>query len=414
MSQHIFEGKILDIKTDYPVANASIQILQTKIGTTSDSKGKFTIEFDAYPIVFVVKHIGFEEETITVTKKANDRPIVYLIPKSNLLEEVTVRAKNVPIAISEPEEYTISDFTLLENKVYRLEHHGIFEKYKVAVTDLTGKVESDLKLEKLKKIEGLYRSCHGEVYVLTATYAHPLIKDTKRKIQLGRKVSIDTFNLFIKPCKAVYQYKLYYQNKRFNELMSIISSYNIKTGERKKIRTIANENQISNYQNELGIILLSEDISNMEEISVKENTKIRDLQEEGDFLQYVFYKPEYPVFTVFANNQLFILNHAEKKLETYVQDEKVSEVELPYVGEKEWLRWITVDQITEKIYTLFDLKEGIGVKELNTRTGELKLISIIDTQVQNYKSVEISNGIVFYLKDAGPTNTTLELNKIKM
>ena len=39
----IFEGRVLDIN-DFPIADVNVQILETEVGTSTDSEGYFFIE----------------------------------------------------------------------------------------------------------------------------------------------------------------------------------------------------------------------------------------------------------------------------------------------------------------------------------------------------------------------------------
>ena len=52
-----------------------------------------------------------------------------LIPKTNLLNEITVTAEHQVKSISDVEKYSINDFVVLDNKIYRLEYHGVLKKY---------------------------------------------------------------------------------------------------------------------------------------------------------------------------------------------------------------------------------------------------------------------------------------------
>ena len=81
-------GKILDAATGLPVPYASISVLNTTIGTTSNAEGEFELKA-ALPGRLVVSELGHRRDTVAVT--AGTAPLlVRLQPATVQLPEVQV------------------------------------------------------------------------------------------------------------------------------------------------------------------------------------------------------------------------------------------------------------------------------------------------------------------------------------
>lgn len=83
--QHL-NGKVLDAATGQPVPYASISVLNTTIGTTSNAEGEFELR-TALPGRLVISELGHRRDTVAVT--AASPLLVRLQPSSVALPEVT-------------------------------------------------------------------------------------------------------------------------------------------------------------------------------------------------------------------------------------------------------------------------------------------------------------------------------------
>ena len=81
-------GKVLDASTGQPVPYASISVLNSPLGTTSNAEGEFELGGVALPGKLVVSELGHQRDTVTV---ATAGPLqIRLRPASVLLPEVQV------------------------------------------------------------------------------------------------------------------------------------------------------------------------------------------------------------------------------------------------------------------------------------------------------------------------------------
>ena len=87
-----FSGYIFDLESGEPIFNANIYIPSQDIGTTSNKKGKFTLEdIIAFPIQIEVSHIGYKPLTFTL-KKISLSNKFFLEKKAVVFDELVVTA----------------------------------------------------------------------------------------------------------------------------------------------------------------------------------------------------------------------------------------------------------------------------------------------------------------------------------
>ncbi len=407
--QFTYQGKLIDVNTNQVIEGVNVKINNEKRGEVSDKNGIFQLEIKRLPTTITISHIGYESEKLVIESETQEEVLIFLLPKVNVLSEVTVSEENEIQSISDVEKYSVRDFAILGDQVFRLEYHGVFKKCILSVTDVLGKEKSSLKLREIKKVKRLYKSCDQLLYLLSASHAYPL-RNNENELSLGPKIQIDTFNRFIQTCKLKIDETYYYVNKRHNGLTSVISKYDITKKENTQLKIIANKQQVQGYEADRGLIELSQYITNIDQAEgVTTNTNVRDIQEEGDFLLQVFYKPEYPVYICQQEEKLIFLNHIEQKIEHYQEEDLELEVKADYVLDENWMKKVVIDPKTEKIYGVFDFRKGLGIKEINTKTGETKLVGIIETATQNYETIQIQEGLIFYLKEDQTNGAIMEL-----
>ncbi len=106
MAQSDISGKVMDAKTTEPLIGATIILKGTTKGTTTDINGEFIIDFlTELPANILLSYIGYESQEITLSN--NQHRVIYLVPLSTSMNEVTVTARRrseelqkIPIPIS--------------------------------------------------------------------------------------------------------------------------------------------------------------------------------------------------------------------------------------------------------------------------------------------------------------------------
>ena len=87
-AQQRVSGKILDAATGQPIPYASISVLNTTTGTTSNDEGEFELRGIALPARLVLSELGHERDTVTVATATP--PPFRLRPASVMLPEVAL------------------------------------------------------------------------------------------------------------------------------------------------------------------------------------------------------------------------------------------------------------------------------------------------------------------------------------
>ncbi|WP_439128291.1 TonB-dependent receptor, partial [Polaribacter sp.] len=93
LAQNTLKGMIMDKqnpKDHLGVPGATVNWLNTSIGTVTNEKGWFTIPYKPEYKKLVVSYIGYKTDTITITSL---EPLHHFITPENSLEEITVKSK---------------------------------------------------------------------------------------------------------------------------------------------------------------------------------------------------------------------------------------------------------------------------------------------------------------------------------
>ena len=86
---HTLKGKVVDAKNNEGIASVSIQLIDTKISTTTDSLGFFDFQVpEQSEYNLRVSHVSFINQDISV--RANDSALIQMQVDNLLLQQVDV------------------------------------------------------------------------------------------------------------------------------------------------------------------------------------------------------------------------------------------------------------------------------------------------------------------------------------
>ncbi|MEM1321045.1 MAG: carboxypeptidase-like regulatory domain-containing protein, partial [Bacteroidota bacterium] len=209
ISQQAIRGKITDATTQNAISGATVQIKDSSKGTTTDDNGIFVLPPTPFPVELIISYIGYETQSLIIEAPVADLLQIALTPSVTLLEEIIVSSESEEITLSEFKEYSVKDFEIIDSQLIWIEYHGTFDADILTLSDLDGQALNNLDLKDINQIEGLFKSCNNQVYLLTKYWGYPItIEETA--LSLGQAISIDTLDAYIKPCKAQDQDWLYY------------------------------------------------------------------------------------------------------------------------------------------------------------------------------------------------------------
>jgi len=388
------KGIVVDGITDAPIPNANIQLQFSNLGTNSNEQGQFAIDIKSTSANLIFTHVNYEKhiEFIDVNLKFIT---VKLYPKSNIIDEISISARSPLDTISQQKQYSVTSYELLEDYVFWIENHGTLKR-KLSFKNLSSNLEKSIWLDTIKNVEVLHRSCNQRMYLTSKTHSYS-ISIINDKIILGGKTPIKQFNQFVKPCMLRNGHDLFYLRAKFNGLQTIYVKYNLKDETLNNFRVISEKELIDGYFEDLGVMIQSQDINNITTNDQYTNSKIRNIQEKGDFLTEVFYKPVVSNFIYSVDQNLIIINHIDNQIEFYSEDVLENTIEIQYNKTENWLKHIVLDQETKEVYTLLRSTKGIELRRINIQTGESEFVAYLETDFPNFKTVKVHKGVAYFL-----------------
>jgi len=157
------------------------------------------------------------------------------------------------------------------------------------------------------------------------------------------------------------------------------------------------EEELQNYQRELGLIEYGNNADNMGEVSREENTVIRRAQHRSAFLQNFMYDNPKDNFLFVTPQQIVLFNHDEQLIEFYQLDGRFDHaIPARYADEPKWKgKAILQDRKTGTFFTLLSSPDGFQLAEIDLQTGTLKTVQPL--HVQFYDKIVIYNRTAFVL-----------------
>jgi CarboxypepD_reg-like domain len=83
------KGIVKDSITKQPIAYAAVLIENTKTGVNTESDGTFNIDYKGTEKKLIISALGYQEKKVIATN-TNE---IYLSPKPNLIEEISIQSK---------------------------------------------------------------------------------------------------------------------------------------------------------------------------------------------------------------------------------------------------------------------------------------------------------------------------------
>ena len=94
LAQTTIRGNVIDNSTGDPMFSASVVVVETGQGVTTDFDGLFRLEVARLPVVLQVSFIGFGSESVTVSSD-RDKIVIKLSPDQILIEAAEVVGKRI-------------------------------------------------------------------------------------------------------------------------------------------------------------------------------------------------------------------------------------------------------------------------------------------------------------------------------
>lgn len=388
-SQQTFEGRVIDADDESPLLGANISIDGTLLGTSTDEKGRFSIQSGQFPIILTVSYLGYKTQKVTVLNTTKNAITVRLVPAKTQLSEVVISDKPMITPVSET-PYHVKDYVFYNDYIILLVYRNIFKKHSLLLVDENGKTLSECSIKDWKPIR-FHEGCLGGIHLMTSSFAVQLYVRGEEILFFPQKIEILVFEAEVEPCvTSTASHVIFVTKKHLSQEIKYTAIDKNKSAEKNIVATIRDEVNIA----------LLEDEQSFQQLKamVNENSGRSNIGSElGDivFTQKILYKPVYaPLFEY--KDTFFIFDHANhfiKKMN--ILGETLSDIPIDYDSEKKWRKAIIFDHELGKAYTLFDTQWAIELKEINLLTGEIGNTILLD---RPYVSrISIKNDFLFFL-----------------
>ena len=238
--------------------------------------------------------------------------------------------------------------------------------------------------------------CLDQLYISNKKYAIRLDYQNEN-LGLLEKTPILKFEKVFKHCINSNEHSLFYEVRLENGLLKkyILSDKN--SGNTLKLKEVNYQKRIDLYNSKKGLIARADISSNMGDITVAENEKIRDLQEEADFLETVFFRNYIENYLFSKDEEIVLFNCDEKKIEFFNKEGKlVNWVEMQFEPViNAGFKAIISDKETGVFYSIFKESGKFKLGQIDLKTGKITLKTSIEAST--IKKAEIIRGRLFLL-----------------
>ena len=370
----ILTGKITDSKSGQPISNANIYVKGSMYGVKSNQNGFYKINIKQIPSSITFSHIGYAEKQILIEKSKNIFNIS-LESQSSELNGITITPKK-PENIIKGKPLYVKDFNFYNDYILLLAYkYKSLNEAELILMKTNGDTLLSLQVNSPEKI---YKDCLGYNHLIEKENAFQIFYDSA-KLQLLYPTESENYEAKLSPCIEVIYNQYYFRHYTANKQILNYIRYNSEAKKQSEFITISDKKALRRLKDKSRLM-------NMDGYT----------EFDERFEQMCFYSPLYsPLLEI--NDTAYIFNFVDSKIERYTSDGKfINEVNIDFHLKKKWRKEILLDEITNKVYTLYR-EDGIStIQEINITTGELGSAFKISKYVF-IDQIKIRNGIAYFL-----------------
>lgn len=377
-SQEIISGYVLDSLSLLPLENVSIRLMNTNQGVSTDKEGYFKISIAELPAGISVSHIGYRTKTITVNEKEAQNIRILLSKETTMLPEVVIGSEKIQNIISD-KRISILDYEFYENNILLLAKSYATFGFQLILINEGGTVLATQKIE--GKASALIKDCLGFLHLVREhtidevsfsgsipSFNYQRTKSDFNK-SLGRCLEIEQNRIYIAQSFYHHQGLIYYSIDRSDPFPIPV-----------KITEIINGNIIEMLKDE------------------QRFSQMGGIPYTGDdrrFAKEFMFLPIYaPLFKI--ADSIYIFNHLQSRIESYVNDSMVKQTPVTYHQDKYWKRKLYPDKARNKIYSFYEKNGVTFFREINIRTGLAEKTFKIPESLF-IENIKINNGHVYFI-----------------
>ena len=392
-------GVIKNQDTHLPVEGVNIQLQNTNIGTSTNSQGVFDLRVRSLPAALTVTHISFYGKQILATQNTADSMIILLSPRLVTLAEAEITAETYRVFKGSHQE--IIDYNFIDSNLLILSYNLNKNRYELILSDENFDTISINDISYLKKPKQLFKDCTGSCHLLTKDSAYQVYSDNQ-STQLVYPIPLDKFYSILGDCLFETDTHVAFEDKANNNPKKEYAAIDV-----SDLPSLSSGNEKWKHSFYL-IDKKTHETTVLDK--VYEWEKKRDAFDHalfvapgsrrnfGDILRFaemVYYKPAFQSLHV-LNDTIYYFNHLKSQIDIFSVDlVLLKSIHIEYHNQKNWKPIIIIDNVKNKVYTIFTTGVKYSIAEINLRDGLVKEVTIIERLFP--QKIKVNNNRLYFL-----------------
>ena len=396
------------------VSNVNINITNTRYGTSTDYKGRYTLTLHdcTKAVNLYYSCIGYQDTIVSFTPKQLQHDSINISfkmrPKSYALSEVTVSGNKPEIAYHE-KMVSLVTYEINEMGIYLIGYRQSGN----ALLHLSFDLDTLSVLPIAKKYDRLYKDVFGQIHLMSydSTYqiGHRQLGDTFLDMELFYGMTIEDF------------FYIMGDNAAVTDSVFVIATYG-EGGQELYYhyfkRGNPNGRLLEHVFDQEGLDL----IENMHKFGPLGSVPTMapcprhyaNLIMRPDSRKWTFTPPIYdPLFS--AGNTLFLFNFDADKIEHFdTKAQMIEETSIKFhryqkwngkwLMKDSWKKQVLVDMARKEFYAVFEDESVMSINKIDLQTGQSKVVA----KLSGFQFVQlpmVNNGMLYFLYHTGPTHS---------
>ena len=396
------------------VSNVNINITNTRYGTSTDHKGRYTLTLHdcTKAVNLYYSCIGYQDTIVSFTPKQLQHDSINISfrmrPKSYALSEVTVSGNKPEIAYHE-KMVSLVTYEINEMGIYLIGYRQSGN----ALLHLSFDLDTLSVLPIAKKYDRLYKDVFGQIHLMSydSTYqiGHRQLGDTFLDMELFYGMTIEDF------------FYIMGDNAAVTDSVFVIATYG-EGGQELYYhyfkRGNPNGRLLEHVFDQEGLDL----IENMHKFGPLGSVPTMapcprhyvNLIMRPDSRKWTFTPPIYdPLFS--AGNTLFLFNFDADKIEHFdTKAQMIEETSIKFhryqkwngkwLMKDSWKKQVLVDMARKEFYAVFEDESVMSINKIDLQTGQSKVVA----KLSGFQFVQlpmVNDGTLYFMYHTGPTHS---------
>ena len=398
----VIKGRVSDSETKQAVeGSVNIRVIDHYLGEKTNREGYYELALpkkNSFQLEF--SHIGYSTQSKTIYRyqfKNSDtlELNIELVFSPFELETIEIADKPIPVPVFKSEKESVADFEFYGENLLLLTYEKRLEKEsKVLYVTEEQDLISSFFVPGLAK--ELYTDFLGNVYAVCEEKIFQI--EIKNDNLVLFEISVDDFETIIKPCVDTLAENIYFStynpdfpafdyyafntmDSTYKYLQYIVHDYHMEIF-RAEYKYMSGRDKLEAFRKELETGIDKEIIAGF----------------MTGYSRSMNYKPLYaPLFVI--KDTVMIFDHYSGQLFKYdPAHQPIDSISIDYFNTRkrsEWRQQLLKDEITDRIYAVFQRVGKMYLKEISTETG--KVIGENQLYYRYVENTKIKDGYAYYI-----------------